>query len=60
MTGVVRYGTAEFTYEKAIGKPLMLGEVVLDGLRPDEPYFYQVVLSDDRGQEIRTDVSFRT
>ena len=33
VTGVVRYGeTAEFTYEKAIGKPLMLGEVVLDGL----------------------------
>ena len=57
VTGVVRYGeTAEFTYEKAIGKPLMLGEVVLDGLRPDEPYFYQVVLTDDGGQEIRTDV----
>ena len=62
VTGVVRYGeTSEFDREQRIDTPLMLGEVMLDGLDADEPYFYEVDLKDDRGQEIRTDImTFQT
>ncbi|MEE2908212.1 MAG: LamG-like jellyroll fold domain-containing protein [Planctomycetota bacterium] len=62
VTGVIRYGeTGDFDRDARIEKPLMLGEVVLKGLEPDEPYFYQVALQDDRGQTLETDVmTFQT
>ncbi|MDG2424677.1 MAG: metallophosphoesterase [Phycisphaerales bacterium] len=57
VTGVVRYGeTSEFNREKQITKPLMLGEIVLDELNPDEPYFYQVDLTDDGDQKLKTEI----
>ena len=61
-TGVVRFGeTAEFDREVSISEPVMLGEVKLEGLNPDEPYFYQVALADDGGQSLSTEVlSFQT
>lgn len=62
VVGAVRYGeTAEFTREATIAEPLMLGEVVLDGLNPDEPYFYRAELIDDKGQTLASDVlTFQT
>ena len=61
-TGVVRFGeTAEFDREVPITEPVMLSEVKLEGLNPDEPYFYQVALTDDGGQSLSTEVlSFQT
>lgn len=62
VTGEVRFGaTSEFTDSVAIEKPLMLGEVLLDGLDAGSPYFYQLLLRDDQGQELGSDVlSFQT
>lgn len=58
VTGRVDFGeTSNFTRSSAIAEPVMLGEVMLDGLNADEPYFYKVVLTDDRGQELATEVS---
>ncbi|MCH2133214.1 MAG: metallophosphoesterase [Phycisphaerales bacterium] len=57
VTGVVRYGeTSDFDREVQITTPVMLSEVKLDGLVPDEPYFYQVALQDDGDQKIETEV----
>lgn len=62
VTGVVRYGeTSDFTRKTELAEPAMLGELVLEGLKPDEPYFYKVELTDDKGQKIASDVlSFQT
>ena len=62
VTGMVRFGeTAEFDRQAPVVEPVMLGEVVLGGLRPDEPYFYQLDLVDDTGQSLRSEVlSFQT
>ncbi|MCL4220204.1 MAG: metallophosphoesterase [Phycisphaerales bacterium] len=62
VTGRVDFGESEkFARAIAIDEPVMLGEVVLDGLNPDEPYFYKVVVTDDRGRELTTDVlTFQT
>lgn len=62
VTGVVRFGeTADFRAEASIDEPTMLGEVLLDGFRPDEPYFYQVDLTDDKGQTMASEVlTFQT
>lgn len=62
VTGVVRFGeTAEFDREVVITDPAMLSEVLLDGLEADEPYFYQVALTDDRNQTLASKVlSFQT
>ncbi len=62
VTGTLRFGGAEeFTREVKIQEPTMLGELVLDGLEPDEPYFYKLELTDDTGQAIGTDtLSFQT
>ncbi|MBG80463.1 MAG: metallophosphoesterase [Phycisphaerae bacterium] len=55
VTGVVRFGeTSNFDREVRIDQPAMLSEVVLNGLNPDEPYFYQVSLEDDGDQKIET------
>ena len=62
VTGMVRFGeTAEFDRQVPVVEPVMLGEVVLTGLRPDEPYFYQLDLVDDTGQTMQSEVlSFQT
>ncbi|MAB82581.1 MAG: metallophosphoesterase [Phycisphaerae bacterium] len=62
VTGMVRFGeTAEFDRQVPVVEPVMLGEVVLAGLRPDEPYFYQFDLVDDTGQSLQSEVlSFQT
>jgi hypothetical protein len=62
VTGVVRYGETEaFTRKAELAEPAMLGELVLDGMKPDEPYFYQVELTDDKGRQLASEVlTFQT
>ncbi len=60
--GAVRFGPDEnFGREVPIQETSMLCEVMLEGLEPGEPYFYQVSLIDDKEQELETEVlTFQT
>lgn len=62
VTGRVIFGeTANFDRETALDEAGMLQTATLDGLNPGEPYFYQVELTDDKGQTIASDVlTFQT
>ena len=62
VTGFVHYGdTKEFANRVRITDPVMLGEVLIEGLGADEPYFYQVELVDDRDQKLASDLlTFQT
>ncbi|MBC23785.1 MAG: metallophosphoesterase [Phycisphaerae bacterium] len=62
VTGRLLYGpTAEFGQTISINEPVMLGELKIEGLKPSSPYFYALQLSDDTGQQLRTEVlSFQT
>ena len=62
VTGEVRYGeSAEFGDSIPIQEPVMLGEAVLSDLAPGEPYFYQLILRDDLGQALESEVlTFQT
>ena len=62
VTGEVRYGeSADFGHSVQIQKPVMLGEALLSDLASGSPYFYQLVLRDDLGQSLESQVlSFQT
>lgn len=62
VTGAVHFGpNSEFGRTLVLSEPTMFAEVLMDGLDPDEAYFYKVVLIDDQGRGLESDVlSFQT